>query len=105
MVKWQDLVQGLIDRVDTALSDDDKNPQIDEEVLLKRAVEKAKSELLAARSFFDSVSDPDMIDHAIYKIQAAEKKYAYLLKFARERGYRQSLNETLQNSLIGEEVD
>ncbi len=105
MVKWQDLVQGLFEKVDTVFTDDSKTKEIDEEVLLKRAVERARKELLATRSFFDSVSDPDMIDHAIYNMQAAEKKYAYLLKFAREKGYRQSLNETLQYSLASEEVD
>ncbi len=39
-----------------------------------------------AKNYFNSVSDPDLIDHAIFNIGATEKKYVYLLKQARENG-------------------
>ncbi len=71
---------------------------------LKMAIEKTRRELISSRSFFDSVLDPDMIDHAIYTLQATEKKYIYLLKDAREKGFQLSLNETLRKNLISEEM-
>jgi len=46
----------------------------------------AHREWLAAKEYFDHVSDPDLIDHAVYVNQAAEKRYTYLLKQARSQG-------------------
>ncbi|NPV54214.1 MAG: YaaL family protein [Firmicutes bacterium] len=51
---------------------------------LADAVEKARREWLLAKSYFNSVTDPDLVDHAIYAARAAEKKYIYLLKKARQ---------------------
>ena len=36
------------------------------------------------RTTFDNVDDPDLVDFAIYDMQAARKKYVYMLKKARE---------------------
>lgn len=47
-------------------------------------VETARKEWLAAKAYFQSVTDPDLVDHAIFLVEAAEKKYMYLLKKARE---------------------
>ncbi len=46
-------------------------------------VEQARQDWLAAKSYFESVSDPDLVDHAIYLVEAAETKYMYLLRKAR----------------------
>lgn len=43
-------------------------------------VEEAKREWLAAKEYFENVSDPDLIDYAIHSIEATEKRYNYLLK-------------------------
>ena len=49
-------------------------------------VKKAFSDWQAAENYFDNVAaDPDLIDFAIYDIEAAKKKYAYMLKKAKER--------------------
>lgn len=53
---------------------------------LLEQVEKAHKEWLEAKNYFQFVSNPDLVDHAIYAIEAAEKKYMYLLKLAREEG-------------------
>ncbi|MDI6601855.1 MAG: YaaL family protein [Thermoanaerobacteraceae bacterium] len=50
------------------------------------AIERAKEEMQYAENYFESVSDPDLIDHAIYYREAARKKYAYLLKLAKKEG-------------------
>lgn len=66
-----------------------RNPQsaaTDEQQLLK-AVEVARQEWNQARSYFDHVTDPDLVDYAIYEIEAAERKYMYLLRQAQRLGY------------------
>ncbi|MGE5495637.1 MAG: DUF2508 family protein [Burkholderiales bacterium] len=47
-------------------------------------VRQAYSDLKAAENYFDNVDDPDLIDFAIYDLEAAKKKYEYMLKKARE---------------------
>lgn len=49
-------------------------------------VERARREWQGARERFDQVSDPDLIDHAIFDLEATERRYVYLLKKAREEG-------------------
>lgn len=53
---------------------------------LSDAVEQARREWLSAQRYYDTVSDKDLVDHAVYLLQAAEKKYMYLLKKARSEG-------------------
>ena len=47
-----------------------------------KAVEKARAEWQAARLYFENVTDPELIDHAIFSLEAAERKYMYLLRQA-----------------------
>ncbi len=49
-------------------------------------VEQARREWQYAQNYYNSVSDSDLVDHAVYLMQAAEKKYMYLLKKARHEG-------------------
>ncbi|MBM7623950.1 YaaL family protein [Sporohalobacter salinus] len=56
---------------------EDIGPTIDEEL------EDARQEWIEARKYFENVDDPDLIDYAIYSLEAAESKYNYLLKKAR----------------------
>lgn len=55
-----------------------KDPDFDQ------VVDDARKAWLQARHHFDNVTDPDLIDHAIYDIVAAERKYMYLLRLVRE---------------------
>lgn len=43
-------------------------------------IENAKREWEDAKNIFENVSEPDLVDYAIYKVEAAEKKYIYLLR-------------------------
>ncbi len=52
----------------------------------RESISRAREEWLAARNYFDTVSDPDLVDHAIYLLGAAERKYMYLLKRAKREG-------------------
>ncbi len=49
-----------------------------------KLVEQARREWQDARLRFEQIADPDLIDHAIYAIEAAEQRYVYLLKKAKE---------------------
>jgi hypothetical protein len=53
---------------------------------LLETLELACREWKYARLYFNCVTDPDLIDHAVFYIGATEKKYMYLLKRAREEG-------------------
>ncbi len=61
---------------------EDKEEQKNKEEMVF-VIEEAKKEWEEARHLLDYVEDPDLIDHAIYSIQAAEKKYVYLYKQAK----------------------
>lgn len=51
---------------------------------LEVLVWEAQRELEAARAYFESVSDPDLVDHACYLLEAAQKRYSYMLRLARQ---------------------
>lgn len=51
-------------------------------------VNNAQHEWRTAEQFFENVSDPDLIDYAIYKVEAAKSRYRYLLKKAKEEGIK-----------------
>ena len=57
----------------------------------------ALKELHAAELYFNSVSDPYLIEYALYEIEAARRKYEYLLRKLRsgEAAWENSI-ETLQ---------
>ena len=48
------------------------------------SIQRAREEWMDKENFFNFATDPDLIDFAIYDIEASRRKYAYLLKQARE---------------------
>lgn len=48
------------------------------------AAQIAKQEWLSAVEYFHEVSEPDLVDYAVYSLHAAERKYMYLLDKARK---------------------
>jgi hypothetical protein len=51
-----------------------------------RIISMARQEMHDAQCFFDNVTEPELVDHAIYKMEAAKSKYVYLLKLAKDKG-------------------
>lgn len=49
-------------------------------------VNAARRDWETAQLYFQSVSDPDLVDHAIYVVEAAKRRFCYLLRTAREEG-------------------
>ncbi len=62
----------------------------DEEQLID-SIRMAHEDWKNAEKYFQNVTDPDLIDHAIYRIEAARTRYNYLLKLAREMGLHNEL--------------
>lgn len=76
---------GMVHRWMSAILDSDK-VEMAPMPELSDVVEQARREWLSAQHYYNSVSDKDLVDHAVYMMQAAEKKYMYLLKQARQQG-------------------
>ncbi|QSX05828.1 DUF2508 family protein [Sedimentibacter sp. zth1] len=53
-------------------------------VEIKNAIQKAKQDWAISQQYFDSVSEPDLVDYAIFNQKACEQKYAYLIKQAKQ---------------------
>lgn len=81
-MKWRQLLRRLAAQDDPA-TEVGINPAVSS---FAEQVLQAKLEWNQARQYFESVSDPDLVDHAIAVMHAAEKKYMYLVKLARDEG-------------------
>lgn len=69
--------------------DGEAEPQ-DDAILLDN-VNKAREEWYAAQNFFNNVTDPELVDYAIYKVEETRRKYMYLLNLAKKEGLAQDL--------------
>ncbi|MBC7344580.1 MAG: DUF2508 family protein [Clostridia bacterium] len=71
-----------------------KAMRYDEQELILTMVAEARKQWLYTQKMFEEVTEPDLIDQLIYEMQAAERRYAHLLKKAREdkaRGFIEPL--------------
>jgi hypothetical protein len=41
---------------------------------------RALDEWHAAESYFNSIDDPDLVEYALYEVEAARRKYEYLMR-------------------------
>ncbi len=69
--------------------------QINEYDQFYDALEAAKREWLDSRMYFDSVSDPELVDYAIHMMEASETKYMYLLNKAKKENYTVDLSRLI----------
>ncbi|EMT39636.1 Protein of unknown function [Thermoanaerobacter thermohydrosulfuricus] len=53
---------------------------------LVNEVRQTIKELKDAEIYFQSVTDPDLVDYAIYRLESLKRKYIYLLKKAKKEG-------------------
>ena len=72
----------------------DKKENIEREKIIKD-IDRAYLDVLTAESFFQVVSEPELVDVAIYDLEAKKSRYAYLLRLAKEKGIKRSLKEPL----------
>ena len=74
--------------------DDAKNS---EEKQLLEAIEEARYALESARSLFDNVQESILIELAIYKEEAAKRRYEDLISLAKKRGLRVSYEYVIEH--------
>lgn len=56
---------------------------IDDTLRIQREqVQRALNDWKAATAYFESVADPELVDYAVYGMEAAQKRYIYLLRSA-----------------------
>lgn len=58
----------------------------DDRALLLENVCRAREDWHAAQNYFQNVSDPELVDYAIFKVEEAKCKYMYLLRLAKKEG-------------------
>lgn len=58
-------------------------------------IKRAQVEVKTAEHFFQFVSDPELVDVAIYDLEAKKSRYRYLIRMAKEKGVKKSLQESL----------
>jgi hypothetical protein len=73
---WNDIRRTLI------IKDPEESAEPPDEI---RLIQIAGEEVAAARNIYSEIEDPDMVDWAVYKLTAAEKRYDYLLKKYRQK--------------------
>lgn len=72
-----------------------KTNKIKENEKLIQQIKRAQLDVKTAESFFQMVTDPELVDVAIYELEAKKSKYRYLLRVAKDKGVKNSLKESL----------
>jgi len=67
---------------------------VDDKKDLYISLENARKEWEEAKNIFENVSEPDLVDYAIYNIEAAEKKYVYLLRKIKSESPSEATSES-----------
>lgn len=81
--QWQEILKNISKKVARELERERIQEEHKEFIQL---VNQAKEDWEIAQNYFEEVTDPDLIELAIYKMQAAKVFYMYLLKEAKRRG-------------------
>ena len=71
-----------------------KKTNIENEKIIKE-IKAAQLEIKNAENFFQYVSDPELVDVAIYDLESKKSKYSYLIRMAKEKGVKYSLEDCL----------
>lgn len=67
---------------------EEKEIVAEKDLTLVDEVREAQRQWQEARDYFNSVSEPELVDHAAYMIEAARVKYMYLLGKAKRNGMK-----------------
>lgn len=65
-----------------------KSIDLKENMDLIEAIEDARNKIEEASQFFNNVSEPKLIDYAIYTENAAKARYGYLINEAKAKGVK-----------------
>lgn len=75
-----------------------KNSNLENEKIIKE-IKVAQNEIKVAENFFQNVSEMELIDVAIYELEAKKSKYQYLIRMAKEKGVKKSIKDSLIESM------
>jgi hypothetical protein len=75
-----------------------KRNNIENEQIL-RDIKIAQNEIRVAENFFQNATDLELIDMAIYELEAKKSKYQYLIRMAKEKGVKRPLRDYLIESM------
>lgn len=81
-------LSGVINELYSKIQHIHQEPEKDENQEFIEIVKQARTEWENAEKTFHNVSEPDLIDYAIYNVEATKAKYMYLLKQAKELGIK-----------------
>jgi hypothetical protein len=88
-VFWQKVINMLASKEDTSA---------ESALAWIKAAEQAKLDWINALMYFETVTDNDLIDYAIYMIMANERRYMYIVnKIRRFENYPPSVNKAGDN--------
>lgn len=79
-------IKNILSMILVKYNNDDK---ISDKVL--REIRESIKEMEVAESMFNSVDDPQLIEAAIYREEAAKRKFDYLLSVAKEQYLREEI--------------
>lgn len=96
IIKWEDTMEK---DVIINLFDDNINLTSYEKNIVD-AIRETNMEMNRAREMFELVSDPKLIDYAIYMEEAAKAKLAYLLDQARKYDIKVDNNYALKRTSV-----
>jgi putative protein kinase ArgK-like GTPase of G3E family len=80
---WQQLANYFSNRTQ---EDIERDRQEEEKRAFLSLVDQAKSDWERAKNYFEEVTNPELIDLAIHRMEAAKIFYMYLLKEAKRKG-------------------
>ncbi len=69
------LINQVLDKLGFVMIDQEKEAY-------KLEVKKAWEQWQTSLAYFNSVSDPDLVDYAIYDVEATRRRYIYMLRNA-----------------------
>ena len=73
--------------------------ELEKENIIKE-IKKAQVDVITAEKFFQLVSEPELVDVAIYNLEAKKSRYRYLIKIAKEKRIKKSLKESLIEAIV-----
>lgn len=89
MCKWHDCAKFVQKWFSLESSEDESG-----KYSLQQLTQEACSDLKKAHELLNWVTDPDMVEYAIYSLKAAEKRYDYMIKQIKNQQKQLSLQAT-----------
>ena len=74
------MLQNLIDNLKSFYAKREEPEFVSAEQEYVDEAARALEQWRAAENYFNSITDPDLVEYALYEVEAARRKYEYLLR-------------------------